>query len=65
MEDRVIDKTVRIILALWVISLIVFGIIVTKDVVDKAWRQEAVKQGHAEWVADKDGGVVWKWKEKE
>jgi hypothetical protein len=30
--------------------------------VDKV-QQEAVIKGHAEWVADKDGKAVFKWKE--
>jgi hypothetical protein len=31
----------------------------------KAIHREAIARGHAEWVADKEGNVEFKWKEKQ
>ncbi len=31
--------------------------------VEKQFRIEAVKSGHAEWVADENGPVTFRWKE--
>lgn len=27
------------------------------------WHDDAVKNGHAEWIADENGKAVWRWKE--
>lgn len=37
-----------------------WGISLEKD----HWRREAVKNGHAQWVADANGRPEWRWKER-
>jgi len=49
---------------LWLGGLMV-GVFIGAAVRQSSIRAEAVRLGHAHYVADKDGNAVWKWREIE
>ena len=41
---------------------IIIGSVCSYNLVKTSWRNDAVKTGHAEWIANDFGAAVWQWK---
>jgi hypothetical protein len=55
---------------LWILACFIFaafgfgfGISFSKSQFRQDFEREAIKKGHATWVADKDGNSTFQWKE--
>ncbi len=48
-------------LAVWLLGLVMGGL-VGAVIASTAWRNEAVKQGKAEYGVSETGQVLWRWK---
>lgn len=55
------DDTIGTICAAAIVAVI--AAFITESIVTQHHRREAVARGHAEFVADKEGNVEFKWKE--